>query len=195
MSKIKYILSLIVTICLAGCVDPIEVTTENADPILVVEGFIGTIPDAYEIKLSKSVRYGGAQVGFIQATTRADVIIRDSQGNTTFLTEIEDGSYFTPPDFAAEVGETYTLLINTAEGESYTSTPQLTKPAPEIENLRAEYKEVPFVNDFNQVENKTGVEVFMEFTDNSENQDFYFISYEGVFPINTRPDLHEIKNS
>ncbi len=178
-----------------SCVDQIDVDTPVSNPILVIEGHIGTIPNSYEIKLSKTARYGNAAIGFVAAETRAEVVIRDSDGETTFLTEQNDGSYFTPNNFSADLSKTYTLLITTAQGEKYTSIPEKAVEGPEIQELQVNYKEKPFINNIGELENATGFEVYVKFEDNATENNIYFISYRGTYFITTQPEDFTIVNT
>jgi hypothetical protein len=171
---------------LMSCINELDVNTSSGENLLVVEGFISTAPGPYTVTLSRTAKFGNVFEGFAGPVEEASVVIRDANGQNFFLSESEDGIYQTGPNFIAETGNTYTLLITTKEGTTFQSIPETIKPTPEIDSLYAVFIEEPTLPD---EERKIGVDVVVELEDPDNSQDFYLWRNSGVFLFRTRPDL------
>ena len=185
----KHTLYIILSFCfLVSCVTPIDLEPREAPKTLVVEGFISTKPGVHTVRLSRTGNFVGAfEVGgIIPSENRAQVFIRELGGQVTHLIEQGNGRYNTPPGFAAEVGNSYSLFIQTADGERYVSSPELVSEPVMIEDvfLRFEKKasaEVAF---------ESGVNVFLSFQDPGESRNFYLMeATDGVYPFTSHPDM------
>ena len=120
-----------------SCIDPYQVEVPEGEQLLTVEGIISTGSGPHAITLTRSATYGSVFEGLIRPVSQATVVVRDNEGNVTFLTEGTEarGTYFTPAGFRAVVGRFYTLQILTSEGKVYTSTPEKVEPVPPIAAL------------------------------------------------------------
>lgn len=184
-------LALMAGVALHSCIDPLEVDTQERRNLLVVEGGITTLPGPHQIIISKSDKYGGVLDGFVRKQSGATVWIRDNEGNQTFLTEGNDKTYYTPAGFKAEVGRQYTLFITLDNGERYVSTPELVNPAPPIDSLLIQFKQLPSLN---EVSLNTGLEIYSRWQDPASVANFYLWEAEGVYVLNTHPELHVAKD-
>lgn len=183
-----YIIGILCSLLLfSGCIDPLNEQTDTTRNILVVEGTLTTDYGPHEIRISKSAKYGSILDDQIQTITNANVFIRDSEGNQVSLSEGNSGSYFTPVDYKGEVGKTYTLVINTADGAQYLSTPEKIEPAIPIDNMEVRWKKQASVSD---IQFNSGFEVYTTFTDNPATPNYYLWQAQGVYFIESRPDLH-----
>ena len=176
----------IMALTLFSCIDPLNVDTQESRQILVVEGSITTLPGPHRILLSKSDKYGSVLDGFVKKETNATVWIREENGEQVFLTEESKGSYFTPADFKAEVGEKYSLFVVLASGERYVSTPEEVQPVPPVDSLIVHFKKQPSLD---QISLNTGLEIYARWKDPAEVDNFYMWEAEGIYILNTRPDL------
>ena len=200
---------ILITFALTGiltssCIDELDVNVVQEEFIIVVEGFITTRPGPHSIKLTRSTRYGASLAfeGQIKPITNAKVIIRDQNGKVTILTEkftqyldgsnnkvvISLGDYHTPTGFRAVVGNSYTLQIEVS-GKSYYSTPELVTKAPEIDSLILKYKKFPSVDPTDFV---SGVEVYSQWQDPGDEDNYYMWQSSGIYKIETRPWDHEV---
>ena len=186
MKGYKRILLIILTL-IYGCIDPIELDISEELRILVVEGYISTGPGPHRIKLSKSAKYGDVFHGVIRNEVRADVWIRDNDGNVTILKEEGAGIYVTPVDWRAELNKSYTLNIITNDGTHYTSLPETVVPVALIDSLILQYKKIPTANPLKFI---SGVEVFSRFQDLPDSRDFYIWRNNGTYLIETHPELY-----
>ncbi len=200
-----------------SCIDRLDINVGHEEFILVVEGFITTQPGPHIIKLSRSARFGSSfgLNGILEEVENAKVSIRDQNGKVTLLTEefrefiipvpvpmlyvTSIGDYATPTGFRAVVGNSYTLQIITKEGKTYQSTPELVTKVPEIDSLILKYKELPSLDpiEFSSGNNVagdfvSGVEVFSQWQDPGEDENYYRWQSSGTYKILTHPDKHVI---
>lgn len=176
---------------LNGCIDPLQVDTQERRNLLVVEGGISTLPGPHQVIISKSDKYGDVLDGFVRKQSGATVWLRDDQGNQTFLTEGDDQTYYTPEGFKAVVGRRYTLFIILDNGERYVSAPERVEPAPPIDSLIIQFKQLPTLG---EGERNTGLEVYSRWQDPPGTDNYYLWKAEGVYILNTHPELHVAKD-
>ncbi|MBC6366389.1 DUF4249 domain-containing protein [Algoriphagus sp. AK58] len=172
-----------------SCIDPYQVDVPEGEQLLTVEGIISTGPGPHSITLTRSATYGSVFQGLIRPVTLATVVIRDNEGNVTFLTEGTEakGTYTTPANFRAQIGKSYTLQILTAEGKVYTSTPEKVESVPEIQSVEIRTVTLPNKNsDFP----RSGVQLIAEVRDPADQNNFYYWrNGPAVYILETRPDL------
>jgi len=156
-----------------------------------VEGQFTTEDKVHSIRLTSTAVFGSifSPGGNIVGIEEATVIIRNDRGENTFLVDAGNGYYETDGNIAAEVGSSYTLLIELPNGESYVSLPETVLPVAVIDSLTYEFKEQPRGNDLSP---DTGVEVRVHFRDNNERRDFYLWKSEGLYEFLTFPSLFTI---
>ena len=177
--------SILFVLVALSCVDSIELTEDREVNILVVEGGITSELGPHSIKLTRSARYGDIFAGTIGYETNADVFLRDNLGNTLRLQELDNGEYVTPDDFIGEVGRSYTLIIETVDGNEYQSRPELLAAVPEIDSVFFEHRII------NNVDGSTtpGVDVMVQYVDDPDAENYYKWESSGTFRIQARPDL------
>jgi hypothetical protein len=172
-----------------ACIDPYKVDVPEGEQLLTVEGIISTGVGPHAITLTRSATYGSVFEALIRPVSLATVVVRDNEGKVTFLTEGTDakGTYFTPPGFRAEVGKSYTLQILTAEGKSYSSTPERVVQVPPISDIQLRTVTIPSPgSEFP----KSGVQLIAEINDPRDQNNFYFWrNGPAVYILETRPDL------
>jgi hypothetical protein len=155
-----------------SCIEPYKIDLPQGEQILTVDGFVTTDPGPHVIRLTRSDTYGSVFQGLIRPVSQANVVIRDNEGNVTFLEEIiERGAYQTPVDFRARVGISYTLLITLQGGKSYTSLPEKVESVPEILDLS--YSSVGF-NTEDRLLDKSGARIFAHFKDPGDQTNYYY---------------------
>lgn len=186
LKRILYLLFLLPV----ACVDPYEVTVPEGEQLLTVEGIISTGPGPHSITLTRSATYGSIFEGLIRPVSLATVVIRDNEGNVTFLTEGTDdskGTYFTPANFQAQVGKSYSLQIQTVEGKLYTSTPERVSAVPAIQTLDIRTVTIPTEESSFP---KSGIQLIVGLKDPADENNFYYWKNgPAVYMLETRPDL------
>lgn len=172
-----------------ACIDPYQVDVPEGQQLLTVEGLIHTGPGPHAVTITRSATYGSVFEGLIRPVTGATVVVRDNEGQVTFLTEGVNsrGSYFTPGGFRAEIGKSYTLQIQTAEGKVYTSLPERVESVPKIEDISIKTVTVPVEGETNP---RSGVQLISEINDPADQNNFYFWRLGTlVHVLEARPDL------
>lgn len=97
------------------------------------------------------------------------------------------GIYETPPNYKAEVGKSYTLLIELANGERYSSIPQTVLPVAPITNISYVTYRNPTSNPLLE---SSGVRIMAHFNDPGDESNFYFWRVSNpVYPYITNPEL------
>lgn len=171
-----------------SCVEPIEIEVPGESPnILVIEGGVTTAEGPHRIEISRTAKYGDIFQGFIERETEAQVSIRDNSGEVEFLTEVFDGVYQTDSSFKATVGNSYSLQILTSDGSEYISSPEKVVAVPEIDSISLNYEE-KISN--NPLQPTTGIQVYSNFKDNQNEDNYYFWRYQGIFQVNANPELN-----
>nr|MCU0402397.1 DUF4249 domain-containing protein [Algoriphagus sp.] len=156
-----------------ACIDPYQVDVPEGEQLLTVEGIISTGPGPHAITLTRSATYGSIFEGLIRPVSLATVVVRDNEGEVTFLTEDTEarGTYFTPASFRADVGKSYTLQILTAEGKVYTSTPERVESVPPIASLELRTVTIPSPGSGFP---RSGVQLIAEINDPADQNNFYY---------------------
>lgn len=134
----KYIILIVITTSICNSCRKIYNPDINADKsALVVEGLITDQIGSYTIKLSTAVPFDSS--GTTPPVQFAKVTILDDCGNTYKLTESGNGIYKTDPaEFIGIAGRSYTLHIETKDGNIFESSPQLLLPGNYNENAYGE---------------------------------------------------------
>ncbi|WP_232825647.1 DUF4249 domain-containing protein [Algoriphagus litoralis] len=172
-----------------ACIDPYQVEVPDGQQLLTVEGLIHTGPGPHAITLTRSDTYGSVFEGLVRPVTGATVVVRDNEGKIIFLTEGQEarGSYFTPSGFRAEIGKSYTLQIQTADGKVYTSLPERVESVPEIEDISIKTITVPVEGETTP---RSGVQLISEINDPADQNNFYFWRLGPITHVlEARPDL------
>ena len=167
----SFVLALAVLLSVASCVEPIEIELDEPESILVVEGIITDELKQQEIKLSRSfpVDENGPN-----PVSGAKVIVSSSNGaNYTFF-ESEAGTYLSNSAFQVNLGEDYTLEIETEEGV-YESTAAKSETTTQISEVSSE-KAV--------INGEEGVAITVSNTGNSGNGgSYYLFKYQETYEI------------
>jgi len=169
--KVLALLLMIPAIC--TCIDPFFPRLDDYESLLVVEGLITDEKVPYEIILSRSIQNEDSDP---ERVTDARVYITDETGKKVDLENHGNGSYKTNPDeFTGATGKTYTLHINTSDGNEYESTPALMLPVAGIENIYYEKGE-EFNSD--QSESLEGIRIYVDAEYSSESSRYLRWEYE-----------------
>lgn len=190
MNMLKRLIYILLIIPIS-CIDPYKIDIPQGAQLVTVDGIITTDPGPHLIRLTRSDTYGSVFEGLIRPIIRARVGIRDSEGNVTFLNEIEnDGIYATPEGFRARVGVSYSIQIDLQNGKSYTSLPERVESVPQIDSLS--YQSVKF-NTNDRLIDLIGVQVFAHFKDPSDQDNFYYWrNGTSTFVLVANPEQHTL---
>ncbi|MDW3195947.1 MAG: DUF4249 domain-containing protein [Cytophagales bacterium] len=130
-----------------SCVQPFDIGIDvNGTQQLVVEGSVNDADEVVTVRLRTSGSFEGVSVNTLGVNAQVQIV--SGADEITHLNEISPGLYRT--DTAAllgQVGESYTLRIQLANGESYTSTMETIPQPVNISQGRAEALETRGVSD------------------------------------------------
>lgn len=187
-SMLKRLIYIILLLPLA-CIEPYKIEVPEGEQLLTVEGIITNGPGPHVISITRSATYGSIFEGLIRPVTQATVAIRDNEGKLTLLTESLNsrGAYSTPLGFQAEIGKSYTLLIETQEGKIYSSTPERIESVPNLEKLSVRTLTIDQEGGGNP---RSGIQLIAEVNDPADQNNFYYWrNGPSVYILETRPDL------
>lgn len=129
----KIFLIFFLALILYKCVDPYVPELKGYESILVVEGLITDENSAYTVKLSRTVQ---DQDTVPEAVSDAIIYISDDNSGNFYLKNAGNGLYKTDSiEFRGAVGKTYTLHIQTGEGNFYKSEPYTMEAVSDIDNI------------------------------------------------------------
>lgn len=128
---------------LSACTDVIEIDAPLTEARLVVDGWIYDDRDVQTVVLTSSTAY--FEDSPQPPETNATVVVTNAGGGSFSYTEVEPGVY--EADFRGEVGNTYTMTIETSNGTRYVSDPQVLLAVPALDAVYALFIESPEVEE------------------------------------------------
>ena len=189
MKIIKQIILYSFLLLLNNCIVQFIPETDEEKELLVVEGLITDQPEAYSVKLSKSLPLGRKNVA--KPLKGCIVKISDDIGNTYSLKETVAGTYVTDPTkFQGTIGRLYTLHITTNptyNNLNYESYPMAMKPVPKIDSLYYEKKTIKEKDVVSQAEE--GCQVYLNTHDPANNCKFYRWEYSETWEFRIPYDV------
>jgi len=161
----------------ASCLDRIDLLTADAEPQLVVQGFVDNL-GRVEVQLRASQNFTSFINEGILENAQVELIENDSI--TVQLTDFGDDTFLnTSEQLSLRIGNTYQLRITLSNDEVYESSIEAILPPIEILDGEARLAENRFLNK-NQIEQ-------VEYTHNislelrNENEDQFFITDNSAF--------------
>jgi hypothetical protein len=179
MKSISYIIVLLFSLIISGCITQFVPETDEDQNLLVVEGLITDQPDVNTIKLSRSMPLGKKAI--LKPLNDCTVSITDDQGNSYLLAEYSSsGIYKTDPSvFQGVVGYKYTLHINTNNSTTthytYKSLPMEMKAVPPVDSLY--YEKLTLVEKNEYSGPKEGCQVYLNTYDPTGICNYYRWNY------------------
>ncbi|WP_343853883.1 DUF4249 domain-containing protein [Algoriphagus jejuensis] len=173
-----------------ACIEPYKLDVPEGEQLLMVEATITSGPGPHAVTLTRTATYGSIFEALIRPVTQATVAVRDESGATTILTESSEarGSYFTSASFQAEIGKSYTLLIETIDGKTYASRPEKVESVPALENVGIRTVVIDQAGGENP---RSGIQVIAEVNDPGDQNNFYYWrNGPATYVLETRPDLY-----
>ena len=123
---------------LVSCYKPYNTNIDTEKKILVINGLITNQKASYRIHLSYATPFDSSGAG--QPAYASNVHITDEKDNYYAFHELGNGYYASDfLQFTGNPGSTYTLHINTVDGERYESDPQLLYPGTYPDSVYAEF--------------------------------------------------------
>ncbi|WGH75726.1 DUF4249 domain-containing protein [Tenacibaculum tangerinum] len=169
---LRLLAGLYLLVFITSCVEPFSPSTISYENLLVVDGKITNEQKKHQIKLSRTYRID--TTGYFPERN-ANLYITTNLNTKYQFSEIEEGIYESIESFSAKRNETYTLHIETKNGEVFTSNEETLTSESFINNLIADVEV-----------NNTGDEVVtIKVSSASPNNDaqFYKFEYEETYKI------------
>lgn len=201
---------------ISGCVDVIEFDLPSGgSDKLIVNGAVTTLAGPQEIRVFRTRDFDESD-GQSYPVRDAIVYVNDDLGNRydyslvaddlqkTFCVDLErdlgpndldlarNYRYVSNDDFSGEIGRTYTLHVELADGSKVTSAPQLLQASIPIDDIQATYvidqtlseagTEVP--------DDKWLVEASLDQTSVQDEEVYLTWRHKGTFRIMTNPELY-----
>lgn len=176
MSRIQ---TVFVGLCLAlaGCIKPYEFEAQNFEKVLVVDGVLTDRPGQHEVKISYTYPLDSS---LNQVVGGASVWVVDEDGNQTDYAYHEQGTYVSPPGFAASEGKSYQLYLELPGGERYISNPEALTAAPPIDSIYDQYARIPTVLGDRSV---GGIQFFIDTHDETGKARYFRYEWEEGYKI------------
>ncbi|AWX46144.1 hypothetical protein HME9304_03176 [Flagellimonas maritima] len=154
-----------------GCTEPFEAPEEDFEDILVIDALITSQEKHQEIYISNTFLFGST----VQTENGASVSISDDMGNNFVFSEAEPGTYISDATFGVQSGVSYTLSINTSNGNSFRAGPLLISQDAELEGIIP----VRSTDDNGQ----EGISILANSFDPEGEAVFYRYDYEETFKV------------
>ncbi|MGK7397340.1 MAG: DUF4249 domain-containing protein [Candidatus Cyclobacteriaceae bacterium M3_2C_046] len=166
-----------------NCIEQIPLETGSSAPKLVVDGLITDEPGPHQVALY----YTNPDLLNLRnpPVLNARVTIKDDLGQEEALMEVGAGVYQTRADFAGQPGQTYTLYIETEEGQQYASFPEYMPINSPIDSIYDHPRvETEYLG--NVTTQQVGyVDVFIDIDDNPSSSEYFRYETEKVEVIIT----------
>lgn len=169
--KLHSILLLLSAFILNGCTEAYPLLTNTYEEALVVETTITNELKNQEIKLTKTARFEDEKY---LPETGAEVYITDNSGNR-YDFEDQSDKYVSTVAFQAVPGIQYQLHINTKDGRSFESSPELLSTVTPMESVKAAIEK--------DKEDKRGVGIRVNSFDPTNKSHYYRYEYEETYKV------------
>ena len=157
------------TSCFTACVEPYKMESNTFEDAIVVEASISNELKSHSVKLTKTYRLEDSSPTI---ETGASVSVADDAGNN-YDYSFSDGIYRSEP-FQAVAGRTYTLIITSADGRQFCSSPETLTTATPIESVIALAME----------ENgQLGVQISVNSVDPTGQSKYYRYEYQETYKV------------
>ena len=160
----KYILILLSLLALSACTEPYALQTRNFESAIVIEATLTNELKQHAIKISRTYRFDANQT----FENDADVYVEDDGGNVIQFIQ-QDTMYVSQTAFLPDPAKSYTLHVATADGKSYSSTPEKQTAVTSIQNLNTTVMNVG---------TQQGVQISVNSSDPTNSSKFYRYEYD-----------------
>jgi hypothetical protein len=175
------ILILLALLSLAACVEIIEFDTTREGGQLVVDGGIGTGSGPFTIYLGRTASSARVTIPVEQA----EIFVYDDQGNGLAYQELGEGQYRLPEGLLQpQIGHTYYLRIQLANGQTYESEPETIPPVmARMEDLYFDFTDLEELNQFGNIVTYPVVNAYIDLAVDqpADMQSFYRFDVEEVY--------------
>lgn len=169
----QLIMALTIGLMLQSCIDPFEPEATEFKSALVIEG---TITDREETQRVMVSRTFPLDTVLMTGLSSAKVSVLDSNGGVYVFSETSPGDYRSNTSFAAIAGLSYSLRVETSDGNSYTSDETAVPAQTNIDELYA-------ARDFKDNGAEEGMFIYVDSYDSSGQSKYYRYEYEETYKI------------
>ena len=163
--KLRFLIAIVAVLTLCTCVDPYTPNLKGYQPLLVIDGMLTDANSSYKVILTRTFQ---EQISEPESVTGATVFITDDIGTSSYLSEAGNGVYKTDSiEFQGAVGRTYTLHVQTKDGQVYESEPCLMLPVPDIDSIYYQ-KDQELIN--NATSSQDGIRIYVDSKKGDNNQ-------------------------
>lgn len=163
---------------LLGCVDAVDPGFRYQEGLVYIDALVGTTEEVSYVSILESTEAFGINDNVFLGGAKVSFIKTDDQ---TRIDLLEEGELYLPPaNFKAQVGDTWELKIELADGREYNSLPEKVATPVPIQELVTTYEPELF---FNEGMDKfvPGHSISLTLEDPGEEENYYywrFRSYE-----------------
>jgi hypothetical protein len=158
---------------LLNCIDPFEIEATEFKSALVIEATITDWEETQRIKVSRTFPLDTV---LITGVSTATVSVFDSNGSFYGFSETFPGEYWSNSPFAAVSGLTYTLKVETSDGNTYTSEETSVPAKTTMDNLYA-------ARGFKDGGTEEGMFIYVDSFDPTGQSKYYRYEYEETYKI------------
>ncbi len=169
-SLYKIIILLVTAIAINGCTEAYPLVTNRFEDILIVEANFTNELKKQEVKLTKSARFEDDDY---LPESGAEVFISDDAGSKYNFSEDSD-RYVSDMEFQAVPNIKYQLHINTKDGRSFVSSPEMLTTITPMQSVVAAIEQKDDVN---------GVGIRISSYDPTSTSTYYRFEYEETYKI------------
>ena len=182
--KIRWVVAFVLV---SACVGPIDFKVPKEEFLTVVEGMISDSPGPYTVTISKGISLASDST-YRPPVTNVKVKLFDDEGNTEDFTEVKPGVYSTGGIIQGQVGHSYYIRMETADGKIFESEPDKINPVGEIENIRYEYEARTVVKTYGEIAANV-FKIFVDANAGSGNGNYVRWKFTGTYKVVTYPEL------
>lgn len=168
----------------SGCLDEIALVGDNEQIVnnLVVNGRL-SLSEQSTILVQVSRVGAFDDLSGTRAVSDATVLIKDTAGNERLVPSLGDGTYWlnfsaNQSAFLLSAGQAYQLLITTADGNQYESSPDQLEPVPTPEALSFSLVDREELNEQGNIVNKTYLDFFLDTPLNTATTETSFLKWQ-----------------
>lgn len=162
-------LGIILLLFIISCVAPFEPEIDKYENVLVVDGAVSNIPGTTFVLLTKTSSYNERYRNPVNA---ARITLIDDLGNEVFFLNTAGGEYHLPDsNFAGQIGRSYKIHIETADGEVCESQfEELKEPIP-LDRVKYEFVE-------GSTDSERGIRIVVDVENTSSLNSFFYWEYK-----------------
>lgn len=166
---------ILLTILYSNCIEEFEPSRQGYENLLVVDAFFSGGAEPFKVRLSRSVPI---DTNSFVPEQYANIRLETGSGEFHDLIEITPGVYNSSYNIPGQIGETYRLLISTANGRQYASDPVAMRETPPIDEVGFDYEKRPWAG-------VDGAQVYVNTGDPENNTHYYRWEWDETWIFHT----------